>query len=197
MLIGTTSGSEFAWGPNAQLALDTIAMRPTRGIPTGSVNVMDIPLIEELAGRAPGDPAREPEEVYVAYKRNIGVFLLDQYIPTNALSMTRTGYDSSQQRGATTGIERVVPDGMDYQRICGMADRRGGPLLIWAGVSVTRALPFGTREKVRDELRRLVEAGPPIGLILGASISAKLATNLQSFWTLIDGLRYYREHGCA
>ncbi len=44
-------------------------------------------------------------------------------------------------------------DGMDYPAICRMKARDGGPLLIKAGVSVTRTLPLGTRQDVRDELR--------------------------------------------
>jgi len=50
--------------------------------------------------------------------------------------------------------------GMDYPRICRMRTRDGGPLMIWAGVSVTRTLPLGTPDDVRDELRWLVENGP-------------------------------------
>ena len=52
-------------------------------------------------------------------------------------------------------------DGMDYERICRMTDRDGGPLMIWAGVSVTRTLPMGTPADVEVELKWLVRYGPP------------------------------------
>jgi hypothetical protein len=86
-------------------------------------------------------------------------------------------------------------DGMDYEAICRMTDRDGGPLMIWAGVSVTRTLPFGTRDDVVKELNWLVSHGPPVGLFLGASSSITPSTNRENVRTLIDGLAYYRDHG--
>lgn len=86
-------------------------------------------------------------------------------------------------------------DGMDYERICRMTDRDGGPLFILAGVSVTRTLPFGTPDDVRRELRWLVENGPPVGLMLGASSSIAPGVCPENLDRLFDGLRYYQEHG--
>ena len=86
-------------------------------------------------------------------------------------------------------------DGMDYEAICRMTDRDGGPLMIWAGVSVTRTLPYGTRDDVVRELRWLVQHGPPVGLFLGASSSITPSTNRDNVKTLIEGLAHYREHG--
>jgi len=84
---------------------------------------------------------------------------------------------------------------MDYEGICRMTDRCGQPLLIIAGVSVTRTLPFGTKEDVRREIKWLVENGPKQGLLLGASSSITPRTNRENIKTLIEGLKYYREHG--
>ena len=67
--------------------------------------------------------------------------------------------------------------------------------MIWAGVSVTRTLPFGTRDDVVRELDWLVEHGPRVGLVLGASSSITPATNRDNVRTLVEGLEYYREHG--
>ena len=86
-------------------------------------------------------------------------------------------------------------DGMDYEAICRMTDRDGGPLMIWAGVSVTRTLPYGTRDDVVRELSWLVRHGPPVGLFLGASSSITPSTNRDNVKTLIEGLAHYREHG--
>ena len=86
-------------------------------------------------------------------------------------------------------------DGMDYERICRMTDRDGEPLLIWAGVSVTRTLPFGTSQDVKRELAWLVEAGPKQGLFLGASSSVTPGTSHENIRTMIEGFHHYRRHG--
>jgi hypothetical protein len=82
--------------------------------------------------------------------------------------------------------------GMDYERICRMRTRDGDPLIIFAGVSVTRTLPYGTPADVRRELRWLVEAGPPTGLFLGASSSITPGVPWANLQALVEGLAYYR-----
>jgi uroporphyrinogen decarboxylase len=86
-------------------------------------------------------------------------------------------------------------DGMDYEKICRMTDRDGNPLMIWAGVSVTRTLPMGTVDDVKKEMKWLVANGPRTGLFLGGSSSITPGTNHDNIKTLIEGLKYYREHG--
>ena len=86
-------------------------------------------------------------------------------------------------------------DGMDYERICRMTDRRGDPLFILAGVSVTRTLPLGTKDDVIRELRWLVEHGPRTGFMLGASSSIVPGTPRENIRALIEGLNYYLVHG--
>ena len=85
--------------------------------------------------------------------------------------------------------------GMDYERICRMHTRDGEPLVMIAGVSVTTTLPCGAPDDVRNELRRLVENGPPVGLFLGASSSITPGVPPENLDALVEGLRYYREHG--
>ena len=378
---------EGAWGPRARLAWDTLAGRPTDGIPAWMVHVMDIPLMEEWTGRAEGDYARDPDGVYLQFQEQAGACFIDQYLSRNPLTMGQHGFEASARRGATTGAEQIVldgmaiespedvvehmerfvfprrerqvrsypsdqagraqrlidaevalqtrfgpgllkgpysdfqelprlgygqygyvnylsayalypevmeqdfrtqadlaalynadaaraivegglprmvrldhdmadsrgtlvnvasldriwfphfaravqpfldagvrliwhcdgnlmqmvprlleagmggfqdfqyEDGMDYERICRMTDRDGGPLLIKAGVSVTRTLPFGSRQDVIDEMKWLVEHGPPRGLFLGASSSIVPGTSRENIRTLIEGLHHYREHG--
>lgn len=96
---------------NAQLALDTLLQRPTQGIPTWLLNVMEHPHIERLAGTEIGSYQREPERVYLAMQKAIGVCLLDQFIPENPLVMGSRGYEGSG-RSATTGAEEIWADGM-------------------------------------------------------------------------------------
>ncbi len=86
-------------------------------------------------------------------------------------------------------------DGMDYARICRMRTRDGRTPLIIAGVSVTRTLPMGTPDDIRQELRWLVENGPPTGLFLGGSSSITPGVPLANLLALREGLEYYRTHG--
>jgi len=86
-------------------------------------------------------------------------------------------------------------DGMDYKKICGMKTREGENLIIWAGVSVTRTLPFGTPADVKNEMKYLVENGPETGLFLSASSSIAPGAPWENIEMMIEGFRYYREHG--
>jgi hypothetical protein len=62
-------------------------------------------------------------------------------------------------------------------------------------VSVTRTLPFGTPADVAGELDWLVENGPPVGLVLGASSSVVPNTPAANIKKLVEGLNHYRMHG--
>ena len=84
---------------------------------------------------------------------------------------------------------------MDYAAICRLKTREGEPLIIIAGVSVTRTLPYGTPDAVRRELKWLVENGPPSGLFLGASSSITPGVPWENLQALVEGFHYYREHG--
>jgi hypothetical protein len=99
------------WGANAQLALDTIAMKPTKGIPHWMLNIMDWDTLEHVAGARPGDYEREPEKVCLACQINHGAAWCDQWIPRNPLSMRKHGYESTTAKSATTGVEQIVVDG--------------------------------------------------------------------------------------
>ena len=98
-------------GPNAQLALDAIYQRPTPGIPLWMLNIMEHAWLERLAGVPAGSYLREQEAVYLAAQRASGVCMIDQWIPTNPATLGAQGYEG-QVKGATTGAEHVVLDGM-------------------------------------------------------------------------------------
>jgi len=375
------------WGENARLAWDTFSMKRTRGIPHKCVHTMDIEFIEDFSGHERGEFRKDPDRVYLDFQRKAGACSIDQYIPTNPLTMGEKGFQAGTERKATTGLERIVcdgieidspeavvehmekfvfpslekslaspptpqeeaervariiedevakqrlfgpnilkvpyrfsfpgflygrygyqyyfmayalypevmekyfrmqaeasartnriiaravtegglpkvirldhdmadsrgtlvriesldriwfphfrraiqplldagirllwhcdgnlmqmvprlieagvsgfqgfqyEDGMDYEKICRMKARDGGPLMIWAGVSVTRTLPFGTTDDVRKELRWLVEKGPEVGLFLGASSSITPGTSRDNLRVFIEGLEYYRTRG--
>lgn len=86
-------------------------------------------------------------------------------------------------------------DGMEYERICRMRARDGDELTIIAGVSVTRTLPWGTPQAVRDELRWLVAHGPSAGLFLGCTSSICPGVPWANIEALRDGLAWFRERG--
>ena len=98
----------------AQLALDAILQKPTRGIPSWLLNPMSHAHIERLAGAAPGAYRREPEKTYLAMQYAAGACLLDQWIPRNPLTMGESGYeeDATQRSSATAGIHEITCDGM-------------------------------------------------------------------------------------
>ncbi len=98
-------------GDNAQLALDTIHRQPVQGIPTWLINPMEWRMIDRYAGVPEGTYRREPTPTYHRMLENIGACLVDQWIPDNPLSMGREGYEDTA-RGATTGAEEIVCDGM-------------------------------------------------------------------------------------
>ncbi|NLX13122.1 MAG: hypothetical protein GXY44_05620 [Phycisphaerales bacterium] len=387
----TTKGYQLfenTWEPRARLAWDTLHMRPTKGIPSWLIHVMNIPFMEQITGHRPGDYQRMPDQVYLAFERWAGACYIDQYLADNALTMGQEGYTADTEHGATTGAAEIVldgmvidspeavaehlerfvlprrqqeidtfdpdnprhvghlisqeyqwqvlfgpdllkgpytdgfqsfptlhyesygytnyfmayalfpdimardfnqqadlavlknrvaaraiieghlprlirldhdmadsrstlvniksldeiwfpqfarsiqpfldagirliwhcdgnlmdmvprlleaglggfqgfqyEDGMDYQRICRMTDRNGNPLFIIAGVSVTKTLPFGTKQDVVDQMKWLVQNGPPIGLMLGASSSIVPGTSLENIQALREGLLFFQEHG--
>lgn len=61
--------------------------------------------------------------------------------------------------------------GVNYEAICRMRDRSGGPLMIWGSVSVTRVLPRCTPEEVRADVRRCWRGAPDRGYLLGPTSS--------------------------
>lgn len=367
-----------------KLAMDTILLKETKGIPTSFIHIMQHDYLERIAKVNKGDYTINPVDVYMKAQRNIGADFLDQYIPTNPLSMEDSGYDEDTEHGATTGaseiycdgilidspeavaehlesivFERIrqsitnfdeekrideiikyeldiqksigddilktgygtalfptlsyyeygyenyfmayalypeiiekhfslqadfavlnnkavakayekakmpplyrldhdmadsrgtlvdvksldkiwfpqfsraiepmlktnikmiwhcdgnlmdmVPrlldvgvsgfqgfqyeDGMDYKKICSMKAKNGDDLIIWAGVSVTRTLPFGTPQDVKNELKFLVDNGPKTGLFLGASSSVAPGIAWENIEMMLEGFNYYRKHG--
>lgn len=110
----TTGFNAFAdkWKANARLALDTIALRPTRGIPTWILNDMQWSHLDEFSGNPPGSYEKDPVRVYREFHLKAGCCFIDQWIPENPLSMKDQGYTAETERGATTGAAEVIRDGM-------------------------------------------------------------------------------------
>ena len=86
-------------------------------------------------------------------------------------------------------------DGMDYEEICKMKTKDNENLIIEAGISVTRTLPLGTPNDVKTQMKWLVENGPDTGLFLSTSSSVTPGVPWENIETMIEGFKYYREHG--
>ena len=84
---------------------------------------------------------------------------------------------------------------MDYEKICRMKTKDGENLTIVGGVSVTTTLPMGTPADVKKEIDWLVKYGPKTGLLLGGSSSITPGVPWENMVTLVEGLKYYQEHG--
>ncbi len=100
------------WGDRARMAWDTLALHPTRGIPTWMINAMQWSHLETLSGNLPGSYGTEPVRVYRDFQHAAGVCFIDQWIPDNPLSMGNQGYEGDIERTATTGAKEIVIDGV-------------------------------------------------------------------------------------
>lgn len=86
-------------------------------------------------------------------------------------------------------------DGMDYVAICSLKAQNGDPLLIQAGISVTRELPMGKPADIKRQIDFLVENGPKTGLFLSLSSSCTPGTPWENIKTAVEGMQYYLQHG--
>jgi hypothetical protein len=101
------------WGERARLALDTLQLKPTKGIPGWVLHTLDHSFMEDFVGRPRGDYRKDPVGVYLAMQHKAGTCFIDQWIPDNPLTMGEHGYESDTQRTSTTGLEKIVRDGME------------------------------------------------------------------------------------
>lgn len=104
--------SQIHLGENAQLALDTIMLMRTEGIPSFAFHVLKHSYMERLAGVGEGEYRKDPVRVYRQLQQSVGTCLVDQWIPENPLTMTDQGYGAETTHGATTGAEQIVLDGI-------------------------------------------------------------------------------------
>ena len=97
---------------SAQMALDAILGKSTTGIPSWVLHPMEHGIIDSLAGVPEGTYRQKPIETYLQMQRNIGTGMIDQWIPDNPMSISDHGYEDNTPKGATTGAENVVCDGI-------------------------------------------------------------------------------------
>lgn len=90
---------------NKSRILDTLQGKETAGIPIWGPNIMEHSVLELLdgSGRRYVD---DPYGVYIGALQKIGVDMVDQFIPTNPLSMGSGGYDgpSGEHNAPDSGI---------------------------------------------------------------------------------------------
>ena len=153
------------WGERARMAWDALAMRPTRGMPSWMLHVMDMPLMEELTGHEPGDYARDPEHVYLAFQELAGACFIDQYIARNPLTMGSHGFAASAPRNATTGAEHDRPRRHRHRLARGRRRAPGAVRLPRAGAGdreLRSRRPGPHRQDDRRRVRRAAAVRPDI-----------------------------------
>ncbi|MBQ9939752.1 MAG: hypothetical protein IJO96_09515 [Oscillospiraceae bacterium] len=84
--------------------------------------------------------------------------------------------------------------GVDYTKLCKMRGNDGQPLFMIAGSSVTRTLPFGKPEDVRNEIKFLVENRGDAAITLGCSSSMTPGVSSENIDTMIECFKYYKNH---
>ena len=95
---------------NAALAYSAINREYTTGIPAVFMNIMEHEIIEKLAETPEGSYKLNPHGTYLKMQKNIGVCMIDQYIPNNPMSMDKRGFLGNS--GSTTGANQIYVDGM-------------------------------------------------------------------------------------
>ncbi len=81
------------------------------GFPVGMLNIMEHSKIEYFSS-LDKKYKDDPVAVYRSAQENLGVTFIDQWIPTNPLSMGESGYDGGAH-SPTTGISYVTVDGIE------------------------------------------------------------------------------------
>jgi hypothetical protein len=140
---------ELTLSESAQLALQNILQRPTQGIPTWMVHIMNHEHLERLAGQEPNSYVKDPEGTYLGAMRAIGVCMLDQFLPNNPLTMCSSGYDES------VGVPPPADDYLPYNpattdKSAAHAPTTGDPGLTLDGTMID------SPEKVVDHLEQVV-----------------------------------------
>ncbi len=99
-------------GPNAQLAFDTILRKPCDGIPSWQFHPMEHAMIDRFAEVEAGSYVKDPYRIYLLMQHKVGTNMIDQYLPTNPLTMGAKGYESGAGASPTTGQKEIVLDGI-------------------------------------------------------------------------------------
>ncbi|NLG36268.1 MAG: hypothetical protein GX548_13040 [Lentisphaerae bacterium] len=145
-----------------QQALDGILGKPGAGIGICQINPMEWRMIDRIAGVPEGTYQKEPVATYRQMLVNSGCNFLDQWIPTNPLSIGAHGYEG-KEKTATTGLETIVRDGIAIDSPeAGAAhlETKAFPALEQAIASFT---PAEWAKKLLDSERQIqAEVGPEI-----------------------------------
>lgn len=106
--------------------------RASDGIGIWLINPMEWGMIDRLARVPAGTYRRQPVDTYRRMLVNSGCCMVDQWMPENPLTIGAHGYERDTVRGATTGAEAVVVDGMAIDQpedVVAHLERRAFPAL--------------------------------------------------------------------
>jgi len=71
---------------------------------------MEWRMLDRLAGMPEGSYKKDPVGTYRQMLVECGICMVDQWTPTNPLSMRARGYEADRERTATTGAEEIIVD---------------------------------------------------------------------------------------
>jgi len=98
--------------PWQQLAFDSLMRKPSRGIAIWQINPMEWRMIDRIAGVPEGSYEKNPVPVYRQMLEKAGCCMLDQWIPTNPLTMGSRGFENKAGQTPTTGQNQIIRDGI-------------------------------------------------------------------------------------
>lgn len=101
-----------SYTPGQQHALDVLLRKPVKGIGIWLINPMEWVMIDRLAGVPEGTYVKDPVPTYRQMLLACGCNFVDQWIPTNPLSIGAHGYEGGGGQSATTGQKIIKRDGI-------------------------------------------------------------------------------------
>jgi len=90
------------------------------------------------------------------------------------------------------GVNILNPIQPDCMNLAELKMEYGDKITLWGGLSVQDTLPYGTPEKVKEEIKRTIEiCAPGGGFVLGTSNNITQDTPIENFFAIYEAARKY------